>query len=230
MRLHTELAAAPARSTALLVLLPPALANIDDFYTHGFVDAVRQRRLPWDLLLADTSGQQVLDKTVVSALHDQVMLPAQSSGYRSIWLAGISLGAFSALLYAAEHADQTTSCLDGVCLLSPYPGTNDVLAEIRTAGGVIPWSQRHPSRDDERNWWHWLARQGTSAEWRVPVYFGTGANDRFLRGQTLLSDLLPQNHICVLPGTHDWATWKALWENWLDNGPMHRLHKHAHIQ
>lgn len=230
MRLRTELAAAPARSDTLLVLLPPALASIDDFYTQGFVDAVRLRQLPVDLLLADTSGQQVLDKTVVSALHNQVVLPAQGNGYRSIWLAGISLGAFSVLLYAAEHADQLASCLEGLCLLSPYPGTNDVLAEIRAAGGAVSWSQGQPSREDERNWWHWLAQQSTSAEWRTAVHLGTGSHDRFLRGQTLISDLLPKARVCVLPGAHEWTTWKALWDDWLDHGPMHRLAEPGHLQ
>jgi pimeloyl-ACP methyl ester carboxylesterase len=230
VRLRTDLAAAPARSDKLLVLLPPALASIDDFYTQGFVDSVRQRQLPLDLLLADTSGQQVLDNTVVSALHSQVVLPARRKGYRSIWLAGVSLGAYSALLYAASHATQAASSLAGLCLLSPYPGTNDVLTELRAAGGVIPWSQRHPSREDERNWWHWLAQQSTYAKWNTAVYIGTGSNDRFLRGQALISDLLPKDRIFVTTGAHEWATWKALWDDWLDHGPMHRLAEPGHLQ
>jgi hypothetical protein len=230
VRLRTELASAPTRSDTLLVLLPPALASIDDFYTQGFVDAVRLRLLPVDLLLADTCGQQVLDKTVVSALHNQVILPAQGHGYCSIWLVGISLGAFSALHYAAKHANHPANSLKGFCLLSPYPGTNDVLAEIRAAGGAVAWSQGQPSREDERDWWHWLAQQSTSAKWSTAVYLGTGSHDRFLRGQALISDLLPKDRIYQLPGAHDWTTWKTLWENWLDHGPMRGLQKHGHIQ
>ena len=49
MRTRTELHAAAQRSETLLVLLPPSLSSIDDLYTHGFVDAVRQRHLPLDL-------------------------------------------------------------------------------------------------------------------------------------------------------------------------------------
>lgn len=219
MRIRTELHAAPQRSNTLLVLLPPALSSIDAFYEHGFVDSVRQRGVQVDLLLADVNGQQVLDKTAVSALHNLVVQPAQHRGYRSIWLAGVSLGAFSALLYAAEHADAQASHLAGLLLLSPYPGTNDVLREIRAAGGAVSWSQRYSSSADERSWWHWLARQSARTEWGTPVYFGTGSNDRFLSGQSLISELLPQERICVLPGSHQWSTWKALWEHWLDQGP-----------
>jgi pimeloyl-ACP methyl ester carboxylesterase len=230
VRIQTELHAVAQRSDTLLVLLPPALSSIEDFYAQGFVDAVRRRQLPVDLLLADVDGQQVLDQTVVSALLNQVVQPAQRNGYRTIWLAGISLGAYSALLYAARHADEQLGLLAGLCLLSPYPGTHDVLAEIRAAGGALSWSQQQPSHADERDWWHWLARQATQAEWTTAVYFGTGSSDRFLRGQLLISDLLPKNRICMRPGTHQWATWKSLWEDWLDHGPLQASSKTWDIQ
>jgi pimeloyl-ACP methyl ester carboxylesterase len=216
MHMRTELHAAPQRSHTLLVLLPPALSSIDDFFDQGFVDAVRQRHLPVDLLLADATGQQVIDSTVVSALHAMVVQPARAQGYRSVWLAGISLGAFSALHYAAHHADH----LAGLCLLAPYPGTGDVLAEIRAAGGTATWCQQQRSTLHERAWWQWLGRESLKAEWTTPVYFGTGSADRFFEGQRLLADLLPEARIRVLPGGHQWPTWKALWEDWLDHGPL----------
>ncbi len=216
MRKRTELYAPAQRSATLLVLLPPSLASIDDFYEQGFVDALRQRNLPVDLLLADVTAQHVIDKTLVSALHTQVVQPARAEGYRSIWLAGISMGAFSALHYAAHHADH----LAGLFLLAPYPGTGDVLAEIRAAGGAALWCQHQTSTLDERAWWHWLARESLQAQWTSPVYFGTGSTDRFLSGQRLLSDLLPDDRVRVLPGNHQWPTWKALWEDWLDHGPL----------
>ena len=39
MRTHTDLYAASQRSDTLLVLLPPALARMDDFEAQGFVSA-----------------------------------------------------------------------------------------------------------------------------------------------------------------------------------------------
>ena len=216
MRTRTELHAAAQRSETLLVLLPPSLSSIDDLYTHGFVDAVRQRHLPLDLLLADVTAQHVIDNTVVSILHTEVVQLARAGGYRSVWLAGISMGAFSALHYAAHHADH----LAGLYLLAPYPGTGDVLAEIRAAGGAATWCQHQTSTLDERAWWQWLSQESLKGEWTTPVYFGTGNTDRFLNGQRLLADLLPEDRIRVLPGGHQWPTWKALWEDWLDHGPL----------
>ena len=216
MRQHTELHTADQRSETLVVLLPPSLSSIDDLLTQGFVDAVRRRRLPIDLLLADVTGQHVIDHTVVSVLHNEVVQPARTQGYRSVWLAGISLGGFSALHYAAHHADQ----LAGLWLLAPYPGTGDVLAEIHAAGGAASWCQQQPSNEDERAWWQWLGRESLKTERTIPVYLGTGNADRFLRGQRLLSDLLPKDHTRMLPGRHEWPTWKALWDDWLDFGPL----------
>lgn len=216
MHCRTDLHRADQPSDTLLVLLPPALSSIDDFDEQGFVAAVRQRQLPVDLLLADATAQQVIDHSVVSALHGEVIQPALAKGYRNIWLAGISMGAFSALYYAAQHADQIT----GLCLIAPYPGTADVLAEIRAAGGVIPWCQNPPHTQDERAWWQWLGQESLKGEWRTPVYVGTGNADRFLSGQKMLSDVLPEDHVRVLPGQHQWPTWQALWADWLDHGPL----------
>lgn len=216
MRTRTELQTPTQRSKTLLVLLPPALSSMDDLDEQGFVAAVRQRQLPVDLLLADVTAQQVLDNTMVSALYEEVLQPARADGYRSIWLVGISIGAFSALHCAALHADQ----LAGLYLIAPYPGTADVLAEIRAAGGAANWCQQQPSSQNERTWWQWLGQESLKTQWATPVYFGTGSTDRFLSGQRLLADLLPEDRIRVLPGSHQWPTWKALWEDWLDHGPL----------
>ena len=218
MRTRTDLHTAAQRSDTLLVLLPPALASIDDLDAQGFVSAVRQRQLPVDLLLADVTAQHVLDNRVVAAMAAHVLQPARANGYRSIWLVGISMGAFNALHCAAHHAEQ----LAGLYLMAPYPGTADVVAEIRTAGGAARWCQQPLSAQDERTWWQWLGQQSLQAQWPTPVYFATGTTDRFLKGQRLLADVLPPERVRILPGGHQWPTWKALWEDWLDHGPLAR--------
>lgn len=219
MRTRTELHSDTQSSETLLVLLPPSLSSIDDFYAQGFVDAVRQRKLPVDLLLADVTSQYVLDNTIAAALYKEVLQPARAEGYRAIWLIGISMGAFSALHCAAHHADR----IAGLYLIAPYAGTGDVLAEIRAAGGAASWYQQQPSVMDERVWWQWLSRESLKEEWATPVYFGTGHTDRFLKGQRLLADLLPDEYIHMIPGSHQWTTWKALWDHWLDHGPLARM-------
>lgn len=214
----------PCRPDALLVLLPPAQAQLVDFYTHGFVAAVRERGIPVDIHLAEITYQHVMAQTSVATLHTQVIGPAVAAGYRKIWLAGISLGAFNALHYAAAHADQ----LAGIQLMAPYPGTGDILAEIRTAGGPMAWAQTPPdAQNDERVWWRWLCQQTLARQWPTPVYFSTGDTDRFLRGQRMMADLLPDAHVRYAPGGHDWPTWTALWQIWLNDGPLSNRAHHT---
>ena len=217
MRILTDLFDNSDRTETLLVLLPPAQARIEDFYTQGFVDAIRRRRIKIDLLLAETTYQHVMNKTVVSALYEHVVQPAQDSGYQKIWFAGISLGAFNAMYYVSEYAAH----LAGVHLISPYPGTGDILAEIIGAGDPIVWSRTTSvDQKDERAWWYWLCREAVAGQWKTPVYLGTGSEDRFLRGQRMLADLLPKDNVRILSGSHDWTTWQALWHDWLDHGPL----------
>lgn len=217
MRILTDSFSESSRADSLLVLLPPALTRIEDFYAQGFVDAVRQRGIPIDIALAEVTQQLVMDNTLVSALHTHVVQPAQAAGYRHIWLAGISIGAFNALYYASVHAAHLT----GIFLIAPYPGTADILAEMTEAGGARAWCDAHPTnRDDERAWWHWLCNQAKAGKWHPPVYMGTGCEDRFLRGQRLLAALLPADRVLILSGPHAWPTWQSLWHDWLDHGHL----------
>jgi len=217
MQVLTDSFDGPARPDTLLVLLPPAEASLEDFHTRGFVAAVRRCAIPVDLVLAGVTYRHVMAKTVVSALREQVVQPAQAAGYREIWFAGISLGAFSALYYAALHAVD----LAGIHLMAPYPGSGDILAEIVAAGGPAAWARTAQSeRGDERAWWRWLCSEALAGQWQTPVFLSTGSEDRFLRGQRLLAGLLPTERVRYVPGAHAWPTWQALWQDWLDHGPL----------
>lgn len=225
MRTLLDLIAGTQRPDTLLVLLPPALASLDDLIEQGFVVDVRARGLPVDVLLAEVTSEQVMAKTAVSSLHAEVILPAVAQGYRHIWLAGISLGAFNALHYAAIHAGSVS----GLKLIAPYAGTSDILSEIESAGGPAAWAAL-PGRSsaDERVWWHWLsqesAKSGTKAAAKadaaLPVYVGLASEDRFLRGQRLLASLVPAAHVDEIAGDHSWLVWRALWQRWLDRSVL----------
>jgi pimeloyl-ACP methyl ester carboxylesterase len=202
-----------AASSTLIVFLPPAMTTIENIVEHGFVAALRARNITADIVLAEITHEQVMQQRVADTLREAVIAPALARGYRQIWIAGISLGAFNALHYAARFADD----LAGLCLLAPYPGTGDILREIEQAGGPAAWAARpdHSLRD-EREWWHWLWQQSQVDRTAKPIYVGLSADDRFLRGQQLLTQLIPAEHVDMIPGTHDWPAWLGLWELWLD--------------
>lgn len=198
---------------ALIVFLPPALASLDDLVAQGVIAAVREHDIAADIVLAEITHEHVMQRRATEALREAVIAPALARGYRRIWLAGISLGAFNALHYAARFPADVT----GLCLLAPYPGTGDILREITAAGGVAAWAES-PGRplDDERAWWHWLWRQSRAGRAAKPVYVGLSEDDRFLQGQRMLMELIPRECVDLVPGAHDWPAWLALWRRWLD--------------
>lgn len=201
----------------LLVLLPPAQTTPQDYLDQGFVAEVRQRGLAADILIPALDHGHVMAGTVVDMLDAHVLAPARAAGYREIWLAGISLGAFNALLCAAARETE----LAGLCLMAPYPGTGDILAEIRAAGGPQAWATTPAAQGgDERVFWRWLAQRQHRDS--VPVWFGCGSEDRFIRNQLLLAQLLPAADTHLQAGGHDWPTWQKLWRHWLDHGPLAR--------
>ena len=52
------------------------------------------------------------------------------------------------------------------------------------------------------------------------LYLGYGSDDRLARTGTLLADALPKERVFIRPGRHDWRTWRRLFSEFLDHGPL----------
>lgn len=199
----------------LLVFLPGANMAPRELVDEGFVAAVRRRRLAVDLVLPDANLGYVRDRSVLGRLHDEVIAPARARGYRRIWLAGISLGGYLALLYAQRHPGE----VEGIVALAPYLGRDALLQEIADAGGARAWRRREPDAqtaaddDVDRSLWRWLAAPPSGAP---PLWLGYGSEDRLVAGHRLLAALLLPGQVDVQPGRHDWPPWRTLWSQWLD--------------
>lgn len=189
-----------------LVLLPPAYSAPDDFVTHGFAAAVRERRLDVDLVFTELRLQHVNDRNALSRLQE-IVRPARAHG--AVWLGGISLGAYLALCYAARRHEE----LDGLCVLAPYLGSHIVTDEIGRAG-IERWQPGELAEDDdERRVWRFIKslRSGT-----LPIHLGLGREDRFADRHRLMAAALAPADVDLVPGAHDWPTWHRLWERFLD--------------
>jgi hypothetical protein len=217
--IHDQRACDGFRAPTLLVFLPGAYMTPDELVREGFASAVRERQLPVDLWFVQTELAQLVDRTAMQRLHVEIVGAAREQGYRHLWLAGISLGAFLAMGYAARWPGR----IDGIVGLGAYPGRRPLLQEIEQAGGLDAWrrSGAKPREDDDldHDIWAWLTR----AERATPaLYLGHGAQDRFADGQALMGSTLPPGHLDVVPGGHDWPPWKSLWARWLDKGVLNR--------
>ncbi|MEO6352081.1 MAG: alpha/beta fold hydrolase [Burkholderiaceae bacterium] len=204
---HTD---RPAKS--LVILLPGALQQPEDFVAAGFIAALRQRRLPIDLTLVDLGIDYIGETTNGSTLQridTELMQAARRQHYHDIWLGGISIGGLIAIAYADRYPGQ----VDGLCLLSPYPGNRMLLREIEAAGGLDQWpADAIEDEDAERRMWRWLQARKEPA----CIHLGYGSQDRFAPGLEQVAAALATQHVDTIPGGHDWPTWAKLWENFLD--------------
>jgi pimeloyl-ACP methyl ester carboxylesterase len=142
-------------------------------------------------------------------LRDEVVWPLQEAGI-AVWLGGISLGGMLALHFAASCGTE----LAGLCLLAPYMGNRMLIAEIAGAQGLERWQPGAPTEHDaERRVWRYIQNRGEDA---APLYLGFGREDRFASALRLLAANLPARSVEVVEGGHDWRTWAALWEKFLD--------------
>jgi pimeloyl-ACP methyl ester carboxylesterase len=196
-----------------MIWLPGAFQEPEDFVKAGFDVAARARHLAVDLQFLRIELEHVEDRSVMEQLAHEVVAPARAAGCRSIWLAGISLGGFFALDYAATRPG---GC-DGLCLLAPYLGSRQLIAEIAAAPGLEAWNAGPLAEsDEERRIWRFIRdRRGKLGTEGKAVYLGYGREDRFARGHALMAEALPPGMVHVAAGGHDWGTWFALWEHFL---------------
>ncbi|MDE2275868.1 MAG: alpha/beta hydrolase [Burkholderiales bacterium] len=202
----------------LLVLLTGAHMAPQEMVQQGFIAAVRQRHLAVDVTVADANLRYAYDGTLLERLHDDVMAPARAAGWRRIWLGGISLGGYAALLYAMRNP----GAIEGLTLIAPYLGRPPLLRAIAAAGGPAAWQRTAgpaPAGDIDHALWHWLAAPpAVMRPIAPPIWLGYGTEDRLIEGDRLLATLLPADRVATAPGGHDWPPWRALWARWLDRG------------
>ena len=199
-------------SATLLVLLPGIHDPIEEFETHGFIDAVHQSEQPCDLVSVDAHYGYYDADTIVERLHQDVIIPAQEAGHSDIKLVGISLGGYGALLYANRFPTE----IDTLVLLAPWLGSDESIASITAVNGLEHW--RPDAMANETSLQAiWLQRKehASSATDFPELYLGYGTMDKFQQAHTLLAGTLPDNHVFTVVGGHNWTSWKQLWKQLL---------------
>ncbi|MBL8396850.1 MAG: alpha/beta fold hydrolase [Candidatus Accumulibacter sp.] len=195
-------------ATTLIVLLPGAYIAAADFAANGFQDLAAASRPSLELFAADFDLASIANADALAVLRNQILVPARQRGIGRIWLAGISLGGLLALCHCAD----TPGEIDGLCLLSPYPGSRLTARAIADAGGLAGWRpSAEQMRDPEFRVWHWLRQPPAD----LPVFIGYGRADRFADGMARLADCFPAADRQVVDGGHDWAVWRRSWHNFL---------------
>lgn len=201
--------ARPAK--ALVILLPGRFDTPQDLIDNGFADALRSRNIDADLVIPDLHFGYYLARSAVDRLHEDIIAP-RLGRHEQIWLTGISLGGFGALLYAREHGPH-----DGMLLVAPYLGGRRIEAEVRRAGDLRRWDpQASLGEEYEIGLWQWVRDEGEG----VPLLVGYGRGDAFAPASRALLSGLPAGSGIAVDGGHDWPAWRRVWERFLDMGRL----------
>lgn len=217
MRIVRYTAPDPAPDRILLIMLPGVGIEPEDFAAHGFVEAVRARGLPVDILAAGPDLELYLDQTIAAEIDRTIAAPARAEGYRRLWLLGLSLGGTGALL----HARAQRAGAEGIILLAPFLGTPGIIAEIVRAGGLAFWRPGEiAANDGERALLDWLKAHLAALPPQPKLYLGYARGDRFVEGHAMLADLLPAEQVVATDGGHDWESWGRLWQLVLEKRPF----------
>lgn len=205
--------AVPAqRQRHLLVLMRGLGADNAIFERKGIIDAIRARKLPFDVIAPDVHYGYYKSRTFEQRFKEDIIDPARRQGYEQIWLAGFSMGGLGSLLYVRSHPAD----IDGVLLTSPFLGWRSLQREIRRAGGVAAWQK---TSDDPDHWqrmlWSWIKTRNPAAP--PPIWLGYGQNDILAAGgPPLLATVLPPDRVFSVPGNHTIATFKTIFLRHLD--------------
>jgi pimeloyl-ACP methyl ester carboxylesterase len=171
----------------LLVMLPAAKARPEDFFEHGFIAVLRERRLAFDVVAVDAHSDYYLEGDIIERLDAEVVRPMRAVGYSEIWLAGVSLGGMGAIAYACRHDAE----IAGVMLIAPFLG--------------VRGADRRPELLGT------LARYRASERQLPAMFLGYGTRDRYAPASAMLAQWLPAERTTTIDGAHDWPTWIALW-------------------
>ena len=208
--------------TTLLVFLPGSYSVPEDYVRHGFVGLVRDRRVAADIVLVDAHLGYYSERSILDRLRADVLVPARAHGYRDVWLVGISIGGYGALLHSAT-APAGELAVAGTVAIAPYLGDRRVAMSVDGSGGLAGWpltASLQPG-DIDVTLWQWLQREAARRP-EPRLYLGYGRSDRFEYSDRLLAAALPAGHVFTAPGGHDWPVWEALWAQMLPALPLPR--------
>ena len=200
----------------LLILLPGLNMHHDEFAAHGFVAAAQTTAESLEILTIEPALDLYFDGAVAAAISP-IIRERQRRGAARIWLAGISLGAFGALLTASADP----AAIEGLILLAPFLGTPGLIAEVERAGGLAAWAPGPiAANDGERRILAWLRQYASEERDRPILRLAYGRDDRFAAASRLLAACLPAAAVSIADGGHDWRTWMALWDRILATRPF----------
>ncbi len=131
----------------LLIFLRGRGSGNQMFENEGMIQAVIDRRLPFDMVAPDSHLGYLKSGSLSLRIHEDIIVPAKAKGYKEIWLAGVSMGGLGSWFILRDYPED----IDGIILISPFLGEGSTVAEIQAFGGIDAWN---PGQDIAGDWEH----------------------------------------------------------------------------
>jgi len=198
----------PTAHPPLLVVLPGAGSDAQDLKDHDVQGAIHRAWPQIDVLLTGATIAYYSRQVLVQRVEQDVLAPARQQGYKEIWLAGASIGGMGAISYERQHPNQVA----GLLLFAPWLGSDEILEEIRAAGGVKRWEPgpipAEINRDNyEREMWRVIKGWSTNPKEAKRIWLVCGSGDKLIEANRMAAEALPKSHYLEVDGAHDWDTW-----------------------
>jgi pimeloyl-ACP methyl ester carboxylesterase len=208
------------QSKNLLVMLPGRSEGIDSYAKHEFIKTLKESGIGFDATAVDAHLGYYYQENLIVRLHEDVISPAKRKGYENIWIFGISLGGMGALWYGKDKGEM----INGIIAISPFVGDKVVIDEIKAAGGPAKWIPKEPiaKEDYQRGLWVWLKKYAKESESLPKLVLGYGLQDEFAYGDDIVAQMLPNNQVFTVPGSHEWKTWDSLFNMILKSGKINK--------
>ena len=209
-------AAADVNVDGLIVFLPGIGDGPERFDQKGMIDIVRRIAPTYDIVAADAHLAYYQNQSVIDRLHEDIVGPV-AHRYQHIWVVGISMGGVGAASYAIEHP----KIVEGVILLAPFLGRDELISEVADAGGLRQWIPPELADIDDSEQrqfyrlWRWYKTYATSDPPATVLMLGFGTNDRLSDANQLIADVMPVNRVVTMPGGHKWTVWVPIFESLL---------------
>jgi len=191
---------------AVFVLLPGRWDRPEDFVRHGFLALLAEEGWSAEVVGCDLHVGYFRQGTAALRLGEDVLGKLAPYQRECTYLVGISLGGLGAIL--ADHQFPGPWKL---VLLAPYlgerkRGRQNLDPKVASLGKTNPLAPQLLS---------WLASRAPQPR----LWLGYGASDPYAPGHAFLASQLPADHVVLLPGGHDWPTWRRLFRTLLHRLP-----------
>ncbi len=204
------------QANCALVMLPGLGDTPELFSEYGFERAVSSAAEPCDVLSVDSHFGYYRDAVLTERLEQEV-LTALRARYQRVWLVGVSLGGYGAVLTARAHPH----LVDGVVLISPFLGvkqtTRPLVARVKAAGGLATFETVEARSTNPRRHfmevepvWAWLAARARD-EPGPKVVMVWGEEDGFAPEQRAVGEALGTKRAFAVDGGHEWDTFARAW-------------------